>query len=478
MAGVCMGVMLKRAGFNSFTIVERSPSAGGTWWDNVYPGAQCDVPSHLYAFSFEPNADWSRAFAPAREIRSYLEHCIDKYGLSSHLRLGTSIVEATYSTTDRCWTLRTSAGEVMRADVFICSVGPLNRPRLPDGIDAFRGKVMHSARWDEAYEFRGKRVALVGSAASAVQIVPHIANVASRLTVFQRTPSWILPRPDRAYSAPERALYRLRPVARLIRWWHYWLHDIRYVAFSGRGFIHRAMGALANRHRGRQVRDPELREKLRPRYPLGCKRVLISNDFYPALGRSNVDLRAAAAVEFRADSVVGADGSVHAVDAIVCATGFDTLELLPDVTIRGASGMTLTEATAGGAEAYRGTCVPGFPNLFLLLGPNTGTGHTSALLALETQARYVVKCLEKLVQRGSRTIEVLAEPTREHNRDLQRRLSQTVWASLACGSWYKTRTGKIVAIYPGPTTRFFLEMRSPRFEDFSFDCADVPRSTP
>ena len=468
MSGICMGIALKRAGIESFVIVERSPAVGGTWWDNVYPGAQCDVRSHLYSFSFEPKPDWSRVFAPSQEIQAYVEHCVDRYDLRRHLRLGTILTSARYDPAESRWQLEAADGDSLSAQVFVCSVGPLNTPRLPAGIEAFHGKVMHSARWDCAYDFSGKRVALIGSAASAVQIAPPLAAAAASLTIFQRTPSWILPRPDRAYTRIEKALLRFPPLERLDRWWHYWIHDVRYAAFRGRGLLHRAMSALANRHRCAQVQDPALREALRPRYPMGCKRVLISSNFYPTFGRPNVELIASAASGFTADGIVSANGERRAVDAIVCATGFVTIDLLPGFSVRGAEGRTLAETTAGGAEAYRGTSVPGFPNLFLLLGPNTGTGHTSVLIAVEAQTRYIVKCIEELSRRGQASLEVRADVARLHNHDLQARLSRTVWASPACSSWYKTANGKIVALYPGHATRYRLEMRTPDFSAYRF----------
>ena len=475
MSGVCMGILLKRAGIDSFVIVERSPAVGGTWWDNVYPGAQCDVRSHLYSFSFEPNADWSRAFAPSREIQRYVEHCVDKYGLRQHLRLNTTLTEARWDGPRARWLLRTAGGGSLTARIFVCSVGPLNRPRLPDGIGAFRGVVMHSARWDSGYDFHGKRVALIGSAASAIQIVPTLATTAAHLTIFQRTPSWILPRPDRAHRPFEKALLRVGLLARLNRWWHYWVHDVRYAAFSGRGLTYRLMVALANRHRQSQVVSPSLREKLRPDYPMGCKRVLISSDFYPALSRPNVELVPRAAARFTADAVATTDGSVYPADVIVCATGFQTTELLAGVTLRGTAGTTLREAAPDGAEAYRGTLVAGFPNFFMLLGPNTATGHTSALIAVEAQAGFILKCIQRLDRDGLASIDVTPEAMRAYNRTLQDRLARTVWASPACSSWYKTAAGKILAIYPGHTTRLVLDMRTPKFTDFRMSYDDSAR---
>ena len=471
MSGLCMGALLKRAGIESFQIIERSGGVGGTWWDNVYPGAQCDVPSHLYSYSFEPNADWSRVYAPAGEIQAYAEHCADAYGLRAHLRLGTTLVSAQFDGDRALWHLTTAGGERLEADVFIASVGPLNHPRWPDGIGAFRGVVMHSARWDASYDARGRHVALIGSAASAVQIAPPLAAAADHLTIFQRTPSWILPRPDRAYSTIERTLFRVRPIAQLHRAWLYWSHDLRYGAFRGHGALHRLMVALADRHRRMQVTDPALRARHRPSYPMGCKRILISNDFYPALGRPNVTLVSEAATGFTADSILTADGGAHRVDAIVCATGFTATDLLPGLQVTGTGGVRLADLAAQGADAYRGIALPDFPNFFMLLGPNTGSGHTSILIAMEAQARYILRCLQVLARRPRTRMAVRREVAAEHNRRLQERLRATVWASPACGSWYKTAAGKVVALYPGTSTRYRLELRRPKFADFQFEDA-------
>jgi cation diffusion facilitator CzcD-associated flavoprotein CzcO len=468
MSGICMGIVLKRAGIDSFAIIEQSPAVGGTWWDNIYPGAQCDVRSHLYSFSFELKSDWSRVFAPSREIQAYVEHCVDKYGLRGHLRLNTTLVEARYDVTDARWLLKTQVGESLTARVFVCSVGPLNRPRFPAGIDAFKGEVMHSSRWNSGYDFTGKRIAIIGSAASAVQIAPSLAEMAAQLTIFQRTPSWVLPRPDRAYTALEKFLLRAPPLARLNRWWHYWVHEARFAAFKGHGLTYRLMTWLADRHRLEQVADPALRDKLRPNYPMGCKRILVTSNYYPALGRPNVRLVAQEAAGFTADGVVAAGGVVHRADAVVCATGFITTELLAGLPVYGAAGATLIEATGDGAQAYKGVTVAGFPNFFMLLGPNTGTGHTSVLIPIEAQARYALKCIQELNRRGPSSMDVRPEVMAEHNLDLQRRMARTVWASPACRSWYKTATGKVVATYPGYITRYVLEMRRPRFADYEF----------
>lgn len=469
MSGIAMAIALKRAGHHSFVVLEQSAGAGGTWWDNRYPGAQCDVPSHLYSFSFELKRDWTRVFAPAAEIQRYVEDCIERHALAPHLRFGREVVRAGYDARDSRWTVHTRDGEVYRPRFFIVSLGPLNHARLPAGIEAYRGTVMHTARWNHAYSFAGRRVAVIGSAASAVQVVPTLATQASRLTIFQRTPSWILDRPDRAYGALARTLFALPGAARVYRSWLYWRFEANAFAFKGHGFFYWLLGRMARRHLESQVADPALRARLTPNYPLGCKRVLITRDYYPALQRANVELVPLAAASFTATGVVAADGSHHEVDAIVCATGFETLDPLAAIDLRGRDGHALSTAWADGPQAYRGVTVAGFPNLFLLLGPNTGTGHTSVLIPIEAQVRHVLACLDEVRRRGARALEVCAAAMQDNNADLQRRLADIVWSSPACTSWYKTASGRVLATYPGFITRYVLETRRPRFDDYRFE---------
>jgi len=466
MSGICMAIELKRAGIDSFVVLEQSGGVGGTWWDNTYPGAQCDVPSHLYSFSFELKPDWTRVFAPSREIQAYVEHCVRRYGLASHLRLNTEIRAAGYDERAARWRVTTTQGLIYRPRFFVLSLGPLNHPRLPPGAEVFRGELMHTARWNHHYDFRGKRVAVIGSAASAVQVVPALAEQAAQLTVFQRTPSWIVARPDRCYSRVERWLFRAAPLARAYRAWLYWRFEANFAAFKGRGLMYRLLTHMAGSHLARQVPDAALRERLRPRYPMGCKRILVASDFYPALGRANVELVSQAAADFTPSGVVAADGSVREVDAIICATGFETVEPLARLHVQGTGGRTLAAAWRDGPEAYHGITVAGFPNLFLLLGPNTGTGHTSVLIPIEAQARYTLACILELTRRGARSIDVRADVMQRHNVELQRRLADTVWASPSCTSWYKTRSGKVLATYPGYVTRYVHETRRPRYADY------------
>lgn len=469
MSGLCMGVQLVRAGIRSFTILEKSSRLGGTWWDNTYPGAQCDVRSHLYSFSFAPNPDWSRVFAPQREILAYMERVAERWSLQAHMRFDTELAAAHFDEARGCWHLRTAHGDPLEADVLVCSTGPLSQPRWPDvpGLDSFGGKLLHTARWDHTFDAHGKTVAVIGTAASAVQLIPEIAPQVRQLHVFQRTPNWIVPRPDRAYRPWEKVLSRIPPFGRLRRWCHYWLHERNRLGFNQGTKMARLVEGFAQHHLRKQIADPALAAKLMPDYPFGCKRVLLTNDYYPTLTRPNVELVTDPMARIERDAIVTRDGRTRSVDVIVCATGFDTLHLLGSVDVRGLGGTALADVWRDAPHAYHGVTVAGFPNLFLLLGPNTGTGHTSTLLYIEPQVDYILRALRELRHRRRTWLAVQPEIMDAHNRALQARLSKTVWAG-SCSSWYKNAGGRIAAIFPGYSFEYRRTMRNLRFEGYDF----------
>lgn len=469
MSGLCMAIRLKQAGITSFTIFEKAGGLGGTWWDNTYPGAQCDVRSHLYSYSFELYPDWTRTYAPQAEIQRYMQHCAQKYSLLPHIRFNCEIVAGRFTAEQGVWLLRTRDGEEITANIFICSSGPLSQPRYPEipGLDKFQGKLFHSSRWDHDYDFAGKRVAVIGNAASAVQLIPQIAPSTQRLFVFQRSANWIIPRPDRAYTSVEKALFRIPAIGRFHRFLLYWLHEMNRLAFNRDSLAAKLASMGAARHLRKQIPDEKLRAALRPDYPLGCKRVLISNDYYPTLLRSNVELVTAPIEQVTATGITTSDGQTRALDAIICATGFDAVRMLSSIHIEGVSGNTLADIWKQGPEAYHGVTVAGFPNLFLLLGPNTGQGHTSTLLYIEAQVDYIIRCIEELAKRNRAYLAVKSEVMARHNDELQKQLTHSVWAT-GCGSWYKTKEGKISAIHPGFSFQYIREMREPRFEDYAF----------
>ena len=465
-SGLCMGSALRKAGITSFLIIEKAAGIGGTWWDNTYPGAECDVRSHLYSYSFDLNPDWSQAYAPQREIQEYLVRFATKFDLFTHIRLSTALVSARFDAHSGLWRLRLENGDQLAAHFFVCSAGPLSAPRYPAirGINEYQGRVFHSARWDHEYRFEGKRVAVIGTAASAVQIVPGLAPVVEKLYVCQRSPNWIIPRLGHTYASWEKALFRIAPVARGHRFLLYLAHELNRLSFNPGSVMARVGRTLAEIHLRRQVADKSLRDALRPDYPFGCKRVLLSNDYYPALMRSNVELITAPVDRIEQNGIVTRDGSSH-VDAIVCATGFDVRHVLTSIRIEGLDGRLLDQTWGGEPDAYRGVSVAGFPNLFILLGPNTGQGHTSAILFIEAQVNYTLQCIQELGLREKRYLVIKPEAMERYNEELRNTLHTSVWAA-GCRSWYKTESGKIIGIYPGFSFQYMRELKSPRFDDY------------
>lgn len=472
-AGLGMGIQLRRSGITDFTILEQADRVGGTWRDNTYPGAACDIESHLYSFSFEPNPGWSRAFAPQEEILAYLERCAEKYGLLPHIRFNTAAVAATFDEDTGQWTVETSNGESITARVLVSGTGGLSRPSYPDipGLDSFEGKVFHSARWDHDYPLDGKRVAVIGTGASAIQIVPAIAPKVGRLQLFQRTPPWIIPKPDRAVRAIEHRLYRWLPFTQqLVRLKQFLIHELHTFGFVWEPRILKLASRLAQRHLRESVPDPALRAKLTPQYVMGCKRILLSNDYYPALTRENVEVVTDGIREITPRGVLTCDGTEREVDAIVLATGFQAAEAVSPYPVRGRDGRDLNEVWRNGAEAYLGTTVSGFPNLFLIVGPNTGLGSSSMVLMIESQIAYVLSAIETMRTRRLRSVDLRPDEQANFNQRLQQRLSRTVWNTGGCVSWYRTRDGRNTTLWPGLTSEFRLRTR--RFEAALYECVE------
>jgi cation diffusion facilitator CzcD-associated flavoprotein CzcO len=460
-AGLGTAIGLKRAGIDDFVVLERADEVGGTWRDNHYPGAACDVESHLYSYSFEPNAGWTRAFAPQREILEYLCRCTDKYGLRPHIRFGAAVVSASFDEEASAWEVRTSSGQTVRARVLVSACGPLSRPAMPviRGLDTFEGKTFHSARWDHSFSLDRKRVAIIGTGASAIQIAPSIAPRVERLYVFQRTPPWIVPKPDRSFGDVERALFGWVPsLQQLSRRAIYWQREALAVGFVVEPRILRALSRIARLYLKRSVADVALRAKLTPSYTMGCKRILPTNDWYPTLQRDNVEVVTEPIAEVRPRGIATADGDARDVDAIVLCTGFEAAEQMAPFEVRGRAGRDLNDAWRGGAEAYLGTTVSGFPNLFLIVGPNTGLGHTSMILMIESQVAYVISAIETMRARGLKVVDVRGDVQRHYNERVHDRLKHTVW-STGCVSWYQTRTGKNTTLWPGFTFEFRLRTR-------------------
>jgi len=462
-AGLAAAIKLREAGYDDLVILERADAIGGTWRDNHYPGCACDVPAHLYSYSFAPNPDWSQAFAPQPEIRAYIERCARRYRLHGLVRFGAEVVSAELDEASATWTVRAADGRTWIADVVIAATGGLSRPAVPalPGLERFTGRRWHSAAWDHDAPLDGKRVAVVGTGASAIQFVPKLVPRVERLHLFQRTPPWVLPRPDHTFSAVEKALFRVPAVRWLYRARLYWGHELRAVPFT----LEPRLLALAQRvalgHLHRHVADPALRRKLTPDYVMGCKRILMSNDYYPALARPNVEVVTGGIREVTAGGVIGADGVERRVDAIVFGTGFDVHDYLGPMKIVGRGGVELGARWRASAEAYLGTTVPEFPNLFVIVGPNTGLGHNSIIFMIECQVRYAVSALRAMDAGGYATVEPRADVTARYNARLQARLARTVW-STGCKSWYQDARGRNTTLWPGATAEFMA--RTWRFD--------------
>jgi cation diffusion facilitator CzcD-associated flavoprotein CzcO len=464
-AGLAMAMRLKRAGHHELTIVERSGGVGGTWHDNRYPGAGCDVPSHLYCFSFAPKPDWQHKFARQPEIERYFQRCVELFGLEPHLQLGTEVQGARF--VDGQWHVQTSRGELV-ADVLVSGTGQLNRPFVPQlpGLESFAGTSFHSARWDTSFDPRGKRVVVVGNGASAAQFVPELAPHVQQLTVLQRTPSYVYPRGDRAYRGFEKWLFRYMPGwRRLYRAWIYWQLESRFTALKQSSLIGKLVTWMCLHNLRKNVADPALRAKLTPAYPIGCKRIVISDDWYPTLARDNVAVETAAIERIVADGVIMADGTHHRADALIFATGFESTSFLAPMQIVGTAGTELATAWRDGAMAHRGVNVSGFPNLFILYGPNTNLGHNSIIFMIECQVRYILGCLDQLARRGARWLDVKREAMARSNEELQQTLAGTTWAA-DCHSWYKNDAGKITNNWSGRTTTYWWKTRKPDLDDF------------
>jgi cation diffusion facilitator CzcD-associated flavoprotein CzcO len=459
-AGIGCGIRLKQEGENDFVILERAGDVGGTWRDNTYPGCACDVPSHLYSFSFEPNPNWSRTFSPQPEIWDYLRHCTKKYRVEPHIRLNHTVTEAAWDEEAEVWRVDTDQGS-LTADFLVAGVGPLSDPRLPDipGIESFEGRMFHTARWDHDFDLAGKRVAVIGTGASSIQVVPKIQPLVKQLHVFQRTAPWIVPQRDRRLAPLEKRLYRLFPPAQLaMRAAIYWLRELFVI-----GFMHPREGGvnekLARKHLQSQVKDPELRAKLTPNYRMGCKRVLISDGYYPALQQPNADVVTDRIAEIRPHSIVTADGTEREVDAIILGTGFHVTDMPVAEYVKGRGGLTMAENWQGSPQSYLGSTVAGFPNLFFLVGPNTGLGHNSIVFMIESQLNYLAECLQHMKARRADVFEVREDVQERFNAGIQKQLEGTVWNSGGCASWYLDENGKNTTIWPGFTWPYRQQTR-------------------
>ena len=476
LSGLATAVQLVRSGIRNFTIIEQSDGVGGTWRDNNYPGAACDVPSHLYSFSFAPKSDWSRRFAEQSEILSYAEDLVNRYHLAPHLRFSTTVRSADYDGVSGTWLLElhhVSGDQVLTADTVVFACGQLNRPHVPDveGRESFGGPSWHSARWDHNVDLAGLRVAVVGTGASAIQFVPPVASSAASTTIFQRSPNYIGPKKDRPYGPVFRRALRHMVVLRLAyRWWIYWTLEIRWLWFRRDSLAGRQLQALFRKG----IRDEVVNDRLPdhlvvPDYPLGCKRVLISNDWYPTLLRPDVTVVDSPVTRIDQDALVTSDGNRHPADVIIYGTGFETTDFLSHISVTGVGGLRLSDAWRGGAHAYLGSAVAGFPNCYVLYGPNTNLGHNSILFMVERQLNLVLQALaiqtRYTVDTGTVAFGVQTTAYGRDDRTTQRQMGKTAW-SANCTSWYKDAAGRITNNWPTWTVRFWWNTLRIRSEDF------------
>ncbi len=463
-SGLGTAIRMKKAGLDDFIILERAQEVGGTWRENTYPGAACDVPSHVYSFSFAPSNKWSRKFAPQREILEYLKDCADRFDLRRHIRFRSHVESAVFDENTGLWTLSISGGLTIQARYFILASGGLSRPSYPkiEGLCSFEGALFHTAEWRHDYALKGKKVAVIGTGASAIQVVPAIAPEVGELKLFQRTPAWILPKDDFSFSQVQRRRLESWPLlGKLLRTAFYWQFEFRALGLLKPQLIKQTQ-KVAEHIIKRKVHDPEVQKKLTPDYTMGCKRILLSNDFYPTFNQKHVHLVSEGIERVTAKGVVSKDGVEHEVDAIICATGFQVAEACAPFPIIGREGKDLAQEWQHGAEAYLGTTVHGFPNMFIVIGPNTGLGHNSIVFMVESQVNYIVDAMQKLSKKGAKSTEVKAEVQKDYNDGLQERFKGTVWATGGCVSWYHDAKGRNTTLFPGFSWQ--LRLKTLRFD--------------
>ena len=467
-AGLGMAIKLKQAGIEDFVILERASEVGGTWRDNQYPGAACDVPSNLYSFSFAPNPEWSRSYSRSDEILNYIRYLADTYDLRRHIRFNANVDSLRFDEDAGLWRAHTDDGDTHVGRATLLASGPLADPEYPNisGIDEFQGHKIHSSRWDHDYDFRGKKVAVIGTGASAVQIVPELVKEVDQLKVFQRTPAWILPRMDVATPEWNKTLFRRIPGAQdAMRKALYGVHEAMALGVVWNTPLTKLLERMARAHLHRQVKDAWLRRELTPDFTIGCKRVLMTSDYYPALQEPNCKLITYPIDRISEQGIRTAEGIEHQFDCIVFATGFHVNNQGAPIPIYGRGGRNLDEEWRGGAQAFKGTNISGYPNLFMTLGPNSGPGHNSALVYMEAQLDYALQGVQKILQEDLKMLDVRPHVQQKHNERLQKRLAKTNWNS-GCSSWYLTEDGFNATMFPGFATQFVQQLKHLREADY------------
>ena len=473
--GLGASIRLKQQGYEDFVVLERGTDVGGTWHHNTYPGCQCDIPSNLYSFSFAPKPDWTHSYPEQPQIQRYLRGCAERFDVLAHIRFRCEVLEAAWDADSGRWTVETSDGR-LSAKILIAASGLLSEPSVPyvPGLDEFEGSVFHTARWDHEHDFQGERVALIGTGATAVQVGPRIRPKVARLHVFQRTPGWCLPHPDREIHPAIKRMYMAAPaLQRMSRAAAYGLRETLAAGMTRDPRLLWLQEATARTLLRVQVSDPELRDKLTPRYRIGCKRVLLSNQWYPMMAADNTELVTEPIAEVRGRSIVTSDGTERAVDSIILATGFKPSDPAIAYRLRGADGRLLADVWGGSPEAYLGTVVSGFPNLFLMYGPNLNLGHSSIVYMLESQIHYVLQAVATLHRGDVKAMDVRPAVQRAYNEELGRRLQKTVWNSGGCSSWYLDANGRNSVMWPDFTFRY--RQRASRFDPSDYEIERTAR---
>jgi len=472
-SGVCAGIELLQRDIHNFRIYDKTDGIGGTWYDNTYPGAACDVPSHFYCYSFEPNPNWSRVYSPQVEIQQYIESCVDKYQLRPHIVHGAKVVEMRLDEAASVWDVTFEDGSVVKARHIINGYGGLHKPSIPDfkGKESFSGVSMHTAQWDHEADFTGKRVAIIGSAASAIQIIPELAKVVSQLTIFQRTPNYIAPRGDRKYTQQEKQRFARWPrLQRLYRWMIYKRMDLLLFPVTKRGSKAGRTGARkVKEHMRASVKDASLHQHLEPSYEMGCKRILLSDNLFHAINKDNVELVCNGVSAIEPAGVRCGDGQLREVDIIVYATGFDIDGHMRSVQVCGQNGKSLQDEWREGPEAFCGSSIAGFPNYWMVTGPNTGVGTTSVVYMIEEMIKHIMRMIE--ASAFKQLVNTKRSSQDSYNAEISAALDNTVWAS-GCDSYYITENGKITTLYPYNASAFRRQLASVRVDDFEFKGVD------
>ncbi|MFN8261024.1 MAG: NAD(P)/FAD-dependent oxidoreductase [Chitinophagales bacterium] len=479
-SGICVGIRLKKAGIHNFTIVEKANEVGGTWRDNTYPGAACDVKSNLYSYSFEPNPNWTRAYSPQAEILAYIKHCVKKYDLGKHILFDWEVKAAKYDEKKAMWEVTNQRNETIKANVAVVGNGPLHIPSLPDieGIHDFKGAVFHSAQWKHDFDFNNKNVCVIGTGASAIQFVPEIQPKVKKLYLMQRTAPWVLPKPDGEFTPTESTLFEKIPlIQKLNRDFIYYLNEAQVVGMMYNDNILKLGEVIGKRHINKYIKDPELRRKLTPTFKLGCKRVLLSNNYYQALAQPNLEVVTDGIQKFTKDSVVTNDGKSRKIDAVILGTGFHVSDSFQYYNVQGKKGVQLKDVLHDAPEAYYGTSVHQFPNLFIMLGPNTGLGHNSMIYMIESQTNYILDAIQKMIKQNIKSIDVRKDVQTKFNEEIQKKLEGTIWLS-GCKSWYLSADGKNHTVWPGFTLEFRNRTKNINLNDYHLEKVSVKKEEP